>query len=130
MFSWTIQYGLGLFEPAVLQEFIGSEVDFPVGDSSFFLFFSGHVAGSVLASLDMRRVQRRRIAAVVDTLNVLQCIRLLGTRGHYTIDLLIGALAGWMCDFVAGQYEKSMQPDKTQEYELLYGNEAFKVVEG
>lgn len=89
-----------------LQEFLGSGVDFPVGNVSFFLFYSGHVAGSMIASLDMRRMQRLRLAMVFDILNVLQSIRLLGTRGHYTIDLAVGVGAGILFDSFAGKYEE------------------------
>ena len=82
-------------------------MDFPVGNVSFFLFFSGHVAGSVIASLDMRRMQRWKLAWLFDTLNVLQSVRLLGTRGHYTIDLAVGVGAGILFDSLAGKYEHS-----------------------
>ncbi|GAU22270.1 hypothetical protein TSUD_260700 [Trifolium subterraneum] len=84
--------------------FLGSGVDFPVGNVSFFLFFSGHVAGSVIASLDMRRMKRWEMAWTFDVLNVLQAIRLLGTRGHYTIDLAVGLGAGYLFDSLAGKY--------------------------
>ncbi|KAH0927156.1 hypothetical protein HID58_019412 [Brassica napus] len=90
------------------QEFLGSGVDFPVGNVSFFLFYSGHVAGSMIASLDMRRMQRLRLAMLFDILNVLQSIRLLGTRGHYTIDLAVGVGAGILFDSLAGKYEEMM----------------------
>ena len=87
--------------------FIGSGADFPVGNVSFFLFYSGHVAGSVIASLDMRRVKRRGMAWTFDALNALQVVRLLGTRGHYTIDLAAGLGAGILFDFLAGNYVQS-----------------------
>lgn len=89
------------------QGFVGSGVDFPVGNVSFFLFFSGHVAGSVIASLDMRRMKRWELAWTFDVLNVLQAVRLLGTRGHYTIDLAVGLGAGILFDCLAGKYEES-----------------------
>ncbi|CAA6662064.1 unnamed protein product [Spirodela intermedia] len=89
------------------QEFLGSGVDFPVGNVSFFLFFSGHVAGSVIASLDMRRTGRQAMAAAFDALNLLQVLRLLATRGHYSIDLAAGVGAGVLFDVLAGKYEKS-----------------------
>lgn len=89
------------------QGFLGSGVDFPVGNVSFFLFFSGHVAGSVIASLDMRRMQRWELAWTFDVLNVLQAVRLLGTRGHYTIDLAVGVGAGILFDTLAAKYEES-----------------------
>ena len=86
---------------------MGSGADFPVGNVSFFLFYSGHVAGSVIASMDMRRMQRNELAWTFDFLNVLQVVRLLGTRGHYTIDLAVGVGAGMLFDSLAGKYEKS-----------------------
>ncbi|XP_021831343.1 phosphatidylcholine:diacylglycerol cholinephosphotransferase 1-like [Prunus avium] len=89
------------------QGFLGSRADFPVGNVSFFLFFSGHVAGCVIASLDMRRMQRWEMAWTFDALNVLQALRLLGTRGHYTIDLAVGVGAGFLFDSLAGKYEES-----------------------
>ncbi|RRT45571.1 hypothetical protein B296_00046957 [Ensete ventricosum] len=94
------------FRPLV-QGFQGSGVDFPVGNVSFFLFFSGHVAGAVIASLDMRRTRRRRMARVFDALNLLQTVRLLASRGHYTIDLAVGVGAGYVFDNLAGKYEES-----------------------
>lgn len=86
---------------------MGSGADFPVGNVSFFLFFSGHVAGSVIASLDMRRMQRHELAWTFDMLNLLQGVRLLVTRGHYTIDLAVGVGAGVLFDSLAGKYEES-----------------------
>lgn len=93
----------------MFQGFLGSEMDFPVGNVSFFLFFSGHMAGSVIASLDMRRMQRWGLAWTFDILNLLQAIRLLGTRGHYTIDLAVGVRAGFLFDSLAGHYEASLR---------------------
>ncbi|KAK1422447.1 hypothetical protein QVD17_25567 [Tagetes erecta] len=88
----------------VPEEFLGSGADFPVGNVSFFLFYSGHVAGSVIASLDMRRMRRWELAILFDTLNLLQVVRLLSTRGHYTIDLAVGVGAGILFDSLAGKY--------------------------
>ncbi|KAG2379756.1 Phosphatidylcholine:diacylglycerol cholinephosphotransferase [Vigna angularis] len=64
-------------------------------------------SGSVIASLDMRRMQRKELAWTFDVLNVLQAVRLLGTRGHYTIDLAVGVGAGLLFDSLAGKYEYS-----------------------
>lgn len=88
------------------QGFLGSGVDFPVGNVSFFLFFSGHAGGAVIASLDMRRMRRRRLAIAFDVLNLLQALRLLATRGHYTIDLAVGIGAGFLFDVLSGMYEE------------------------
>lgn len=108
LFMFTCRGILGYSTQLPLpQGFLGSGVDFPVGNVSFFLFFSGHVAGSVIASLDMRRMQRLEMARTFDVLNILQGVRLLGTRGHYTIDLFAGVGAGILFDSLAGQYEES-----------------------
>ncbi|GMY34051.1 phosphatidylcholine:diacylglycerol cholinephosphotransferase 1-like [Fagus crenata] len=108
LFMFTCRGILGYSTQLPLpQGFLGSGVDFPVGNVSFFLFFSGHVAGSVIASLDMRRMQRWELARTFDVLNVLQAVRLLGTRGHYTIDLAVGVGAGILFDSLAGKYEET-----------------------
>ncbi|KAK8645852.1 hypothetical protein V6N13_119660 [Hibiscus sabdariffa] len=108
LFMFTCRGILGYTTQLPLpQEFVGSGVDFPVGNVSFFLFFSGHVAGAVIASLDMRRMQRWKMAGLFDTLNVLQSLRLLATRGHYTIDLAVGVGAGILFDLLAAKYEQS-----------------------
>ncbi|KAE8721198.1 Phosphatidylcholine:diacylglycerol cholinephosphotransferase 1 [Hibiscus syriacus] len=108
LFMFTCRGILGYSTQLPLpQEFVGSGMDFPVGNVSFFLFFSGHVAGSVIASLDMRRMQRWELAWLFDTLNVLQAMRLPGTRGHYTIDLAVGVGAGILFDSLAGKYIES-----------------------
>lgn len=86
---------------------MGSGADFPVGNVSFFLFYSGHVASAVIASIDMRRMQRTGFAWTFDFLNVLQVVRLLGTRGHYTIDLAVGVGAGILFDSLSGKYVES-----------------------
>ncbi|XP_057454165.1 phosphatidylcholine:diacylglycerol cholinephosphotransferase 1-like [Lotus japonicus] len=107
LFMFTCRGILGYSTQLPLpQGFLGSGVDFPVGNVSFFLFFSGHVAGSVIASLDMRRMQRWELAWTFDVLNMLQAVRLLGTRGHYTIDLAVGLGAGFLFDSLAGKYEE------------------------
>ncbi|GAB2269495.1 resistance to o-dinitrobenzene [Dionaea muscipula] len=106
LFMFTCRGILGYSTQLPLpQDFLGSGADFPVGNLSFFLFFSGHVAGSVIASLDMRRVQRNELAWTFDVLNAFQVLRLLATRGHYTIDLAVGVGAGILFDHLAGKYE-------------------------
>lgn len=107
LFMFTCRGVLGYATQLPLpKEFLGSGADFPVGNVSFFLFFSGHVAASIIASLDMKRMQRWELAYLFDTLNVLQVIRLLTTRGHYTIDLAVGVGAGMLFDSLAGMYEE------------------------
>lgn len=108
LFMFTFRGILGYSTQLPLPEdFLGSGADFPVGNVSFFLFYSGHVAASVIASLDMKRMHRWELAWAFDTLNVLQFVRLLSTRGHYTIDLVVGVGAGILFDYIAGKYEES-----------------------
>lgn len=115
LFMFTCRGILGYTTQLPLpEEFLGSGVDFPVGNVSFFLFFSGHVAGAVIASLDMRRVKRSQLAFTFDTLNALQSLRLLATRGHYTIDLAAGLGAGWLFDSLAGKYEETKRSTVVQ----------------
>ncbi|CAI9113977.1 OLC1v1037437C1 [Oldenlandia corymbosa var. corymbosa] len=105
LFMFTCRGILGyVTQLPVPQDFLGSGVDFPVGNVSFFLFYSGHVAASVIASIDMKRMQRWELAWTFDLLNLLQVVRLLSTRGHYTIDLVVGVGAGILFDSMAGKY--------------------------
>lgn len=49
-------------------------------------------------------MQRWESAWAFDMLNVLQFVRLLSTRGHYTIDLVVGVGAGMLFDMIAANY--------------------------
>lgn len=121
LFMFTCRGILGYSTQLPVPEgFLGSGVDFPVGNVSFFLFFSGHVAGSIIASLDMRRMKRRELAWTFDALNVLQVVRLLGTRGHYTIDLAAGVGAGILFDLLAGKYEEMKRKEKLTAKEAFF----------
>ncbi|XP_055829817.1 phosphatidylcholine:diacylglycerol cholinephosphotransferase 1-like [Solanum dulcamara] len=112
LFMFTCRGILGYATQLPLPEdFLGSGADFPVGNVSFFLFYSGHVAASVIASLDMKRMQRWKLSYLFDTLNVLQTVRLLSTRGHYTIDLAVGVGAGILFDSLAGKYEENRKKE-------------------
>ncbi|KAM0000474.1 hypothetical protein Hdeb2414_s0426g00891061 [Helianthus debilis subsp. tardiflorus] len=120
LFMFTCRGILGYSTQLPLPEgFLGSGADFPVGNVSFFLFYSGHVAGSVIASLDMKRMHRWELAFLFDTLNLLQVVRLLSTRGHYTIDLAIGVGAGMLFDSLAGKYMKKAMAEGG---DVLYTN--------
>lgn len=112
LFMFTCRGILGYATQLPLPEdFLGSGADFPVGNVSFFLFYSGHVAASVIASLDMKRMQRWKLSYLFDTLNVLQTVRLLSTRGHYTIDLAVGVGAGILFDSLAGKYDENRKKE-------------------
>ncbi|WCJ40540.1 phosphatidic acid phosphatase-related / PAP2-related [Euphorbia peplus] len=121
LFMFTCRGILGYSTQLPLPEgFLGSGVDFPVGNVSFFLFFSGHVAGSMIASLDMRRMKRWELAWTFDVLNVLQVVRLLGTRGHYTIDLAAGVGAGILFYLLGGKYEEFKAKQKLASKEAAF----------
>jgi len=56
----------------------------------FVSFFSGHVCTMVIAGNHMMLQGHTTMAIVVHCLDALQIIRLLATRGHYSIDIIIG----------------------------------------
>lgn len=49
-------------------------------------------------------MQRWESAWAFDKLNVLQFVRLLSTRGHYTIDLVVGIGVAILFDMIAANY--------------------------
>jgi len=76
-----------------------------IKDEGFFTFFSGHVAvpAMVVAKLrhdyhkstdEARKTMLLWSIALVHCGNVFQIIRLLATRGHWSIDIFIGGLLG------------------------------------
>jgi len=56
----------------------------------FVSFFSGHVASTVIVANHMYGRNFNRAAMGLHVLNVFQILRLLATRGHYSIDIIIG----------------------------------------
>jgi hypothetical protein len=56
----------------------------------FVSFFSGHVATVVIVANHMYVNGHVKSCLALHVLNVLQTIRLLATRGHYSIDIIIG----------------------------------------
>ena len=56
----------------------------------FVSFFSGHVATLVICANHMYLKGNRKWAIFFHAFNVFQIIRLLATRGHYSIDIIIG----------------------------------------
>ena len=56
----------------------------------FISFFSGHVTNLVIAGNDMWLRDIRGLSLLVHFLNVFQTVRMLATRGHYTIDIAMG----------------------------------------
>ena len=56
----------------------------------FLSFFSGHVATLVMCANHMYLRKNRQMSYFFHAFNVFQIIRLLATRGHYSIDIVIG----------------------------------------
>jgi hypothetical protein len=56
----------------------------------FVTFFSGHVAMAVIIGNHMYTRGHRLQGVAMHAINVFQIVRLLATRGHYSIDLIIG----------------------------------------
>jgi len=56
----------------------------------FVSFFSGHVASTVIIANHMYARHYNKSAMGLHILNIFQIIRLLSTRGHYSIDIIIG----------------------------------------
>ena len=65
----------------------------PSAECSGFIFNpSGHVVASVIASLALRRQGKYAAAWFIDFGCCLQSLRLISTRGHYTVDIITGIL--------------------------------------
>mmetsp|Transcript_541 Transcript_541/g.723 ORF Transcript_541/g.723 Transcript_541/m.723 type:complete len:298 (+) Transcript_541:50-943(+) len=64
----------------------------PVQDSNlpFVSFFSGHVASTVIIANHMYMRKYEHYGLALHVLNIFSMIRLLATRGHYSIDIIIG----------------------------------------
>jgi len=56
----------------------------------FFMFFSGHTCFSELGRKILKYEGRTHFARLLRFLNFLQAVRLIATRGHYTIDVITG----------------------------------------
>ena len=89
------------FPDSIINRFRDSMTSQPHQHVSFFFFFSGHVFLLALFRTYFKRIGRHWESFACDIFNLLQIIRLLGTRGHYTIDLIGGAFIGnYMYSFV------------------------------
>ena len=57
---------------------------------NFLTFFSGHVATLVIIGNHLYMTKHTHLSVCLHCFNWLQAIRLLATRGHYSIDMIIG----------------------------------------
>lgn len=98
----------------------------------FVSFFSGHVATMVIAGNHMWLSGHKRLSVLVHTLDVLQIVRLLATRGHYSIDIIIAYYMAIYVSNSAGRLGRYYSRGDTSIYEIMPANatEAFETMTG
>ena len=75
--------------PHVWQRKLKDEEAIIDSKEPFVSFFSGHVATMIICANHMYLHGHQRLGILFHVLNALQIIRLLATRGHYSIDIII-----------------------------------------
>ena len=83
-------FSSGAFGELLRGRFPVTMVNNEVGLLPFVSFFSGHVANIVIAANHMYINGFQRMGLIFHVLNCLQVYRLLATRGHYSIDIIVG----------------------------------------
>ena len=83
-------FSSGAFSELLRGRFPVTVVNNEVGLLPFVSFFSGHVANIVIAANHMYINGFQRMGLIFHVLNCLQVYRLLATRGHYSIDIIVG----------------------------------------
>lgn len=92
----------------------------PYGYTSDF-YFSGHVGFLVILTLELNHWKERKLAIINWVAVILVGIVLLATRGHYSIDLFIGALFGFWCYRLGFQIKKPWTIAGRRVYTLFGG---------
>eukprot|EP00949_MAST-11_sp_MAST-11-sp1_P002625 g2625.t1 len=59
---------------------------------------SGHTVGLLLSALDLRRRGHVTLSWIIHTVNALQALRLIATRGHFSVDIITGVLLAYAVD--------------------------------
>ena len=80
----------------ISQEFLTSENDIPPGEHNFFFFFSGHTFTLYSTALNLYADYCVFWGHFVMMNLVLQTLRLLAMRGHYSIDIIMAIV---LCHF-------------------------------
>ena len=83
-------FSSGAFSELLSGRFPVTVVNNEVGLLPFVSFFSGHVANIVIVANHMYINGFQRMGLIFHVLNCLQVYRLLATRGHYSIDIIVG----------------------------------------
>ena len=97
--SLSFSFGIQVLTSGALQTMLFS-FSFPMTPQSvtgsappFVSFFSGHVANTVMtANFMYLKRDKRNWGKFLHLLNLFQVVRLLATRGHYSIDIIVGWL--------------------------------------
>jgi len=90
----------------------------PSAECSGFIFNpSGHVVASVITSMALRRQGRTSVAWLVDAGCLLQSLRLIATRGHYTVDIITAVLLSIVVDQNLPINEKKEEEEEEEEEE-------------
>eukprot|EP00804_Cyclotella_cryptica_P010205 CCRYP_013831-RF/>CCRYP_013831-RF protein AED:0.46 eAED:0.46 QI:0/0.33/0/1/0/0.25/4/0/332 len=105
-----------------------STADVPSASVPFVTFFSGHIATIVIISNHMYMRKLTTLSVILHTFNWFQALRLLATRGHYSIDLIIGYVVAVFVSDPAGKlglyYSRRVPlalPSPMETFELLVG---------
>lgn len=92
----------------------------PYGYTSDF-YFSGHVGFLVILTLELNHWKEKKLAIINWVAVILVGVVLLATRGHYSIDLFIGALFGFYCYRLSFQIKKPWTIAGRRVYTLFGG---------
>ena len=79
-----------------------SKQDIPPKNHNFFFHYSGHTFILVLVGLDMitkYNKDKTTLIIIFSTLYILQTLRLLATRGHYSIDISNGTVLAYLVHY-------------------------------
>ena len=95
----------------------------------FVTFFSGHIATILIIANHLYTRRYKRLSILLHAFNWFQAIRLLATRGHYSIDLIIGYVVAVFvsspADRLGWYFSRSVSPALPQNametFEILIG---------
>lgn len=95
----------------------------------FLSFFSGHVATLVMCANHMYVRKNKKMCYFFHVFNVLQIIRLLATRGHYSIDIVIGWFMATRVSNPAGRLGRYFSRGDSSSFESALPSSASEVFE-
>jgi len=96
----------------------------------FVSFFSGHVGTIVICANHMYMYGHRKMAVMLHVMNIFQIVRLLASRGHYSIDIIIGwCVAVYVCNpagrlgsyYARGEIQAVLPQTPTEAFEVVTG---------